>query len=787
MALVTEATQFLQAAGYAASDVVAPYRFTWRTADGGLSNGEADVVAFSGHPHTLETACLSVVGAPSDEAARPHLSQLSYLSSPVALVGTPTSVSMWGLRRGESPELVERVDRERWTDRFRGRLGQLGPERLVAAKTGAVQLSFVDPELGEWALRTTSDSLVRLLEKLLEGALHKSHRASRGDPHTRQQAVMRCVFQLFACRVLEDTGVIPTAPSLRLALQSAHEVFSDNIDPRVIQSPYISEETVDFVTNELRQRFAFASLTTDMLGHAYENALITPSFRKQQGIYYTPASVTRYVLNRLPIESIERENRFAVDPACGSGSFLLAAFHRLGAALPATWTPAQRHQYLRARISGFDTDDFAREIAVLSLLLVDLRNKNGWKIRLGDATELDTRAMGGRRPTIVVTNPPFAEQKSAGVRRELAAEILLRIIKVLAPGGLLGVVLPQSLLESRAGTEARASLLRDCELLEIATLPAGVFVSRTDTAVVLARKPLDQSSARSSVVTVNEVTARELGRFQQLGLFTRTYSADVESWRAEPESRFTLSPLAELWQRLESLSPPLKDVAIVRTGLQVKATDTASVSDRRRQGDVEFVDNPDVLRPFALLTKGGKPNRWLRYGPHLHRPRARDIFEAPKVLVNANRNPGSAWRLIAALAPEDLYYSLNFHGIRSKVDHVPLELIAAVLNSPVANAWLHGRSRKRWIVVPTLELLPFPVPGVASVESIVKRARLLEQAKLAISKSDRLGLFDADDQHAADVVRLTSEIDEAIYDAYGMTKSERRSVEKLMSGDKRPL
>ena len=786
MPLVKEATQFFRSAGYAPDDIVAPYRFTWRTAEGNLSNAEAAAVAFSGHPHTLETACISVVDAASDDAAAPQLSQLSYLSSPVALVGTDTEVSLWGLRRGQSPEVVERVARENWRDRFRSRLSELAPDNLLAAKRGAVQLSFVDAELGEWALRITSDSLVRLLEELLDGALRRSQRAAKGSSQARQQAVMRCVFQLFACRVLEDTGVIRRSQSLRVALKDAHDVFSDNIDPNVIRSPYIDDDTLEFVSTELRQRFAFASLTTEMLGHAYENALITPSFRKEQGIYYTPASVTRYILNRLPIESIDREDRFTVDPACGSGSFLLAAFHRLSATLPSTWSPAQRHQYLRARIVGLDTDDFAREIAVLSLLLVDLRNKNGWKIRPGDATELDVRAIG-RRPTVVVTNPPFAEQKSAGVRRELAAEILLRIINVLAPGGLLGVVLPQSMLESRAGKDARSSLLNDCEILEIATLPAAVFVSRTDTAVVLARKTEGANTSRSRVATVNEVTSRDLGKFQQLGTFTRTYSIDAEPWLSDADHRFSLSPLGGLWKRLEEISPSLGHLATVRTGLQVKATDKGSVSDKQRGGDVPFVDNPDVLRPFALLTRAGKPTRWLRYGDHLHRPRTRDIFETPKVLVNANRNPGSAWRLIAAAAPAGLYYSLNFHGIRPNEKQLPLEFLMAVLNSPVANAWLHGQSRKRWIVVTTLEALPCPLPASAGVESIVKRVRQLEQAKLSKWKKEQGALFSDDEDRDSDIVRLTAEIDDAVYDAYGMTKSERRNVEKMMGGDKRPL
>jgi hypothetical protein len=143
-------------------------------------------------------------------------------------------------------------------------------------------------------------------------------------------------------------------------------------------------------------------------------------------------------------------------------------------------------------------------------------------------------------------------------------------------------------------------------------------------------------------------------------------------------------------------------------------------------------------------------------------------------------NPGS----ILASAED---YSLNFHGIRPKEEQLPLEFLMAVLNSPVANAWLHGKSRKRWIVVTTLEGLPCPAPGSAGIESIVKRVRQLEQAKLSKWKRQQGVLFHDDEDRDSDIVRLTAEIDDAIYDAYGMTKSERRNVEKMMGGDKRPL
>src|SRR5205823_13021703 len=47
-----------------------------------------------------------------------------------------------------------------------------------------------------------------------------------------------------------------------------------------------------------------------------------------------------------------------------------------------------------------------------------------------------------------------------GTRRELASDIMVRLVGLLAPGGLLGIVLPQSVLDSRAGREGRQTVLK---------------------------------------------------------------------------------------------------------------------------------------------------------------------------------------------------------------------------------------------------------------------------------------------------------------------------------------
>jgi hypothetical protein len=243
----------------------------------------------------------------------------------------------------------------------------------------------------------------------------------------------------------------------------------------------------------------------------------------------------------------------------------------------------------------------------------------------------------------------------------------------------------------------------------------------------------------------------------------------------------------ELWARLETAFEPLDAIAEVRAGLQVRSTDRSSVSAIRRAGDVPFVDRLHVLRPFALLTEAGQATQWLRYGPHLHRSRERRIFEAEKVLVNANRNPGSPWRLVAATAPSNLFFSLNFHGILQRDQDVPLEQIAAVLNSPVANAWVDAHTRGRWIPVSTLQRLPFPRLDPPTLDALVRRVRQLRDVALKKWRSGKAsGLLFEDVVEEAESTPLLADIDDLIYDSYRLTTRERREIERIMAAGKRP-
>jgi hypothetical protein len=244
-----------------------------------------------------------------------------------------------------------------------------------------------------------------------------------------------------------------------------------------------------------------------------------------------------------------------------------------------------------------------------------------------------------------------------------------------------------------------------------------------------------------------------------------------------------------MWPSLAQKHGLMGAVAEAHAGLQIKKTDTTSAADEPDDGQdwKPYIERLSVMRPFALLPSPAfRRPRWVLYGPQLRRPGSIEVFESEKVLINSNRNPGSPWRMVAAIAPAGLYFSDNFHGIVPKTDGVTVEEIAAVLNGPVANAWLDAHSRKRKIVLGTLKELPFPSFDDDTREKLRRAVRQLEKAILANLQKVEEGLFYDRQAETPDVAELIAAVDGMVYDAYGISPVARMQIEKVMSVEKRP-
>jgi hypothetical protein len=98
--------------------------------------------------------------------------------------------------------------------------------------------------------------------------------------------------------------------------------------------------------------------------------------KRDEGSYYTPSALVDFVLSQTLTDDLLKRKPRVIDPACGSGIFLVEAFrrivrHRVGKKR-APLTPDQLKEILREQIAGMDINPEAVRVAAFSLYLAML-------------------------------------------------------------------------------------------------------------------------------------------------------------------------------------------------------------------------------------------------------------------------------------------------------------------------------------------------------------------------------------------------------------------------------
>jgi hypothetical protein len=132
----------------------------------------------------------------------------------------------------------------------------------------------------------------------------------------------------------------------------------------------------DDATSELRHDFTDPDWNTRFLGDLYQN--LSEFARKRYALCQTPGFVVDFILDRTltpALDTFGLEQTRLIDPTCGSGHFLLAAFDRLFAkwvAREPDGNPRVLAQRALTAIHGVDLNPFAVEIARFRLLIAAL-------------------------------------------------------------------------------------------------------------------------------------------------------------------------------------------------------------------------------------------------------------------------------------------------------------------------------------------------------------------------------------------------------------------------------
>ena len=209
------------------------------------------------------------------------------------------------------------------------------------------------------------------------------------------------------------------------ALPVADQIFDEKHNPLWSLGPSGDAATglldlwrrIDPDSGGLAHDFTDPVWDTRFLGDLYQN--LSESARKRYALLQTPEFVEEFILDRTLTPAIEefgfREVRL-IDPACGSGHFLLGAFRRLDALWarhePGT-NPRERASRVLEQVAGVDLNPFAAAIARFRLCVAALRASEVRRLANAPAFELRVAAgdslLHGPRPGLAGARQEYLE------------------------------------------------------------------------------------------------------------------------------------------------------------------------------------------------------------------------------------------------------------------------------------------------------------------------------------------------------------------------------------------
>lgn len=300
-----------------------------------------------------------------------------------------------------------------------------------------------------------------------------------------------------------------------------HEIFNDVFDGS--EQILLSDRALAYVASELA-KYSFLDATVDVKGTAYET-IVSNTLKQEAGQFFTPRNVIRCMVEMLDPD----ENTRVLDPACGSGGFLVMVLDhvrrkiakemypeldglRLEAKFNTPEVSERVKEYAEKMVFGFDFDPDLKKAARMNMVMAGDGHSNIFSINsldYPDGAKEDVKKIApavlesiskskdkdfrfGKaednaqgRFDMIFTNPPFGAKVEVDTEiakkyqlNSKAPEILFieACYNFLKPGGKMGIVLPDGILGNPNTESVRIWILKHFKLLASVDLPVETFL-----------------------------------------------------------------------------------------------------------------------------------------------------------------------------------------------------------------------------------------------------------------------------------------------------------------------
>ena len=176
-----------------------------------------------------------------------------------------------------------------------------------------------------------------------------------------------------------------------------------------VQNRMVSGYLLRDVLNKINQIHFSSSEEIHTLSHLYESMLREMrDAAGDSGEFYTPRPVVRFMVQ----VTDPRLGETVLDPACGTGGFLVEAFDHLNPQVKGD--TKQRELLHQATLYGQEAKPLPYMLAEMNLLLHGL---DAPQIAYGNTLSQRLNEIGhGQRVDVILTNPPFGGEEEAGIK-----------------------------------------------------------------------------------------------------------------------------------------------------------------------------------------------------------------------------------------------------------------------------------------------------------------------------------------------------------------------------------
>jgi len=619
---------------------------------------------------------------------------------------------------------------------------------------------------------------------------------------------------------------------------------------------YIDNEALQEVIEGLNHskdnsyRYDFSVIESDVLGNIYEQYLgnilkSTPkrakleeskSHRKEQGIYYTPSYIVDYIVKNTVGEYIrthtpeEIKKVRILDPACGSGSFLIRGYKELEnywkqnsdfaqLTLDSEEFYSKKVEILKNNIFGVDLDPKAVEIAQLNLLLQisekgerlpllqnnikvgnsliddpsitdkafkwedqfpEIMKEGGFDIIIGNPPYVFTRDVEFNEDfKKYVQNRYFVNLESKAIERakqsgkiNLYAIFLLKSITIMRNSGFLSFIIPNNILRTTTYDIIRKFILDNSKIIKIVDTGPKVFEGVTASTIILVLKKESNKQNRDDNIIEVRSAIDDTNNIRLIGqgkfVENTSYVFNITLGNKE------LSLINKIEKNTKRLGNECKYII---EGI-VANLDKDVVNYTMNEKCKKFLTGKDIGR-YSISFK----NKYIIYDKtRLHRARPEEIFTNDKIIIQ--RISGGKRPITAVLDTEHYYTfaSTNLLLLKSESEF-DLKYILALLNSKLinwyyVNKFTNGSSLTVNISKTFLEQIPIKSGNKSDLLSIVK---LVDKMLMLKKEINQLSEKTIDKRGALqDEVNIIDDtIDKIVYKIYDLTDKEIGVVEKF--------